>query len=1532
MTRSRKSILQVITFLPLIVMISASLVFLKQQADILIKNANLILAEQLQLRFHRAVTVGELRIKPIGRAVIKDIVVANGETFEQGKLISVGRVVVRYDWRELILRGRGADSVGVVEVIDPELLLIRQPDGTLNITELLKPPPGPKKPPFRGLVKVIGGKATFIDYAIRPGETPRPTNLHNVDAVIRASSLPVYRFTGTTRGAQGQFLKAAFDGTYNTDSKHASIKVDAEDTSAALLTLYAWKSKDAQVFAGKIDVDATITVRHTSGHYKTSISGKGVVKNAAARISMLRDPITGANGLVEIEDDVATIGLKGNYAGALVNAAGSLSFAKQPIVVNATIDSSAIDTRRLINSVTFLSALKQLSPSGLGKVHVKITGAFSDPIVTTDAYVPGAAIQGIPLSKIAVSSTYQNGIVTLKQTSLSVKGASVQLSGSVHTRRGAVLELQGRFANLDLALMPINDEFAAKGIADGAFTISGPASEPNVSLTTRASNGSIAGVPFGSVEGGVQISGAQARISNLVVSGVFGGLLRADGVISTSGALDVTASGESIDLKKLADRLDKPGYSGTSFFCGRISGSLTSPQIEGSVEAFNVKALDYTIDHAFAVLNMDRDRVVVSEAAVQVFPAEVRISGQATGLQTDQIFMAANASLRRADITRLLEMADRQVDVIGIINGDFAFSGIYRPWASDGDRKLTDAVASGSLQVTDGTAFGYPISTASMGLDYSDDVLSLLDASITGDGAGLIANGEINVVTRAVDGTFNLTGFALSRLQEAVGDYVILSGVASASGMVEGDWKNIRTATDVDIDGLVLNYEKFDRANVDFVYQDGKIASCSTVLERASQSMQLSATDFDTKTKCLASAKGEFANISIPDVLRIARASPYFSSPEAVAARAFDKIPKINGGRVNGAIELNGCFGHSDSKIPNGRIDLAATDVGIDIQQVQSVELHASARDGVVRLEQFLAISDDASLMAFGERAYEQGILEVEIAAENVQLSRLKAWMGSNAPEGTLSALFNIDGSILAPDIIGSVEVIKPGYGGFTFDSLRAGQIRVGPGRIEVPDVLLSAQGHQAAATASVPWDWLSMSVPKDEPIMAWAQLDQQSLSIMSVMLPVVDGAGTTGTLDAAWFQLGGTLLDPQLSGSLKISEGNVAINGFTNTFSGVEADLGFDEDRIVVNRLTASSSEGGRLYVVPDGYIALGIMGASEINLAVVADQLKVGEKNLFGLKEDVVTQIDAGLLVSGSLFEPTITDIQGADRAGGITVSNAKLAFQTGTAREQSSVAAKINPKLDISLNVGPDVVIAPPSMRLSVIGAGKLVGTLLEPVVPGIKLNVLSGNINLATARLRILGGGTINLAYSPPHPPSVSVNLQAAASVLAINNLRRQERYQITMQVTGQATDPRITLASNPPGLSREQMLAALGHVPGLFSSPESDLQNELSSVLTAAAATTLFAPIEDFFVQKFGFEQFSLHYSTSSPLSLYLSHRLVDKLYVSFYRRLSAALTGVQDVEYQVLLNYRINPNYQFSFGFDDQQTATFQIMYATAFR
>lgn len=1533
MNRSRRLLLFLITFAPVVVLVIMSVIYVTRQLDSLSRRANVIIAGELSRRFGREVRVGKAQVGILGTAVIEDIRIAKGKTFREGTLASARKVILLYDWRGMLFGGKGAASVREVIVVYPDVELVRRADGSFNITELLKPPPGPRRPPFIGKVRIIGGKALFLDYAVKPSERPTPIRLRNVTALIRAAKQPIYAFDGDAYGIPNQLIKADFRGRYFATSRRIEIFVDGRSVSTALLAQYALKSNKVQVLAGNTDTNIRLDARRVNQRYVVTVVGTAAVRNATVLLSLLRSPATGVNGRIVLSGNRAFANLRGSFAGAPVQVNGSISNYRNPIF-DVDLDSPSIDIGKLITSTTFLGALSQFTPSGRGPVQAKLTGGVSNLVVNATARVPRASIRGVPVQNVAISALYRANRIDISSIRFTTNGAKVQASGYVFTRPAAVLALRGAFSGVNLARVPVKMQFPVTGTVNGTFVLSGSAANPSVSIRARALKGSIAEVSFSSIEGDLGIVGSQVKVNDFKLLGAFGGSIKVSGVASAS-ALDLKVAVESVDIDPLALRFGVPGTAGTAFFDGRITGSLRSPRIEGALEVFGGRVEGYTIDHALVTFAGDRNKVSISEGIVQMFPAELRFSGEASGLSANRIVFSGKADVRRLEMTKLLELAQRKLDVSGTILGDFTFSGVYLPRARPGQPRFVDVVASGNLNLEDATAFGYPITRASAKLEYINNTLKLTDTSVTSDGTRLVLNGTLSSDTSVVDADFILTGFDLLRLHDKLGAYAVLTGTLGASGTVKGPLDNLTASIASKIDNLAVNYEKFDRAEAQLTYSDGKVKSYSVGLSRAGQSLQVSGTDFDPSTYCLASVNGSLTDISVPDVLDIVRASPFFSSENGKPIlQAMGKFPKLTSGRINGSFTLSGCLKSAEGhfKVPDGSLNLTATNIGVDVQQIQSVEVRATAKNGVVSLDTFQAISEDTSLVVSGPKALENGILHLEVRVDNARLSRLSPWLGPKTPDGTLSAVFNIDGAWDSPEIIGSLEVVKPGYGGFSLDRLRASTIEIKANRIEIPDILISAGNHQATASASIPWDWSSLSVPNDEPISISGDLGRQDLNLLSVFLPIIDTAKTTGSVTEAWFRLGGTLLDPQLAGSVKVAGGTIAIKDFTNTFTNVSVDLGFSGDRVVVNSMSAASSAGGSVHVVPGGYVSVGILGTSEANLRIVASGLKVGENNLLMLKEEVVTQIDAGLSVTGPSINPTVADLAIEGQRGGITLTHAKIAFQSVPNRSELSRPILLNPTFAVSIRIGQDVVISPPNLQLAVTGGGMLTGTLARPEVKRLDLNIVSGEISLATARLAVMQGGKITVSYLPPAAPDVQLDIQATASVFAINSLRQRQRYQITMRVTGQAAKPQINLTSNPPGLTREQMLAALGHVPALFTSAEAGLQSELASVLTAAATSTLFAPIENLFVQKLGFEQFTLEYSPIYPLSIYVSRPLFGNFYLAFYRQISTTAITAHDVLYQVVLSYRLKNAWQFSISADDQQTLIFQVGYAKAFQ
>lgn len=1533
MTRSRRLALMLITYLPVVVLMIAGTAYVRRELETIVRRANVLIAGELERRFEREVKVGSARVGTLGEAVLEDIRVAKGKTLSTGEMVSARKVVVYYDWRALI-SGKGAGSVSRVVVFDPNVLLVRRRDGTFNVSDLLKRPPVPKRPPFVGIVRIIGGKVTFFDYAVQPARTPVPLHVRDLTGTVDAAGYPLYKFDAAARGQQGEFATARVRGTYQSMSKRILIRIVAGGVSAPRLTPYVVKSNKVQVSGGIINTTASLDFRKVAGHYRVSVTGTGRVRNATVRVAMLSSPVTDVTGVVALARNRARLNLSAGFVSSRVTAMGSVTDFVNPRL-DLTLNSPGVDLRRLIASTTFLRSLSMFEPSGRGPAHARLAGTLDNLTVDASACVPRASIRGVRVQSVFVSVVYRPTAVEIRSLRAIADGTTFYARGRVALRPATTLDLSGRFEGLEVRRVPVKLPYAVTGRASGSFGITGTTSRPVISLEGQAVNGSIGRVAFSSVQGSLTMSGPTVEVSSLTVSGVFGGFVRAAGIVSGT-AFDLRVSADSIDVYSLASVLGKSGYGGTAFFDGRVFGNLKEPRVQGAIEVFGGQVDEYTIDHGVARFSADRGSVAVSEGLIQMYPAELRFSGDATGLNTGRVAFSGEAHVRRLETTKLLGLLKRELDVTGTLLGDFAFSGVYLPKARRGEQHFQDVAASGSVSLEDATAFGYPVTSASAKLEYAGDEFRLTEASAVSDGARLVANGSINTVSRTVDASFDLTGVHLSRFEEYFGDYFVLGGTAGISGRVSGPLDNVRGTVDGNVEGLVVNYEKFDSATAHLDYDNGRFESFKINIARAGQMLDLSGTGYDPETNCLTSAQGVLTDISVPDLLAIVRASPYFSSEEGKPiARSLDELPRLNSGRINGVFSLSGCFEspEGDLILPDGAINLSARNVGVDVQTVETIELVASAKSGVVSLDKFEVVAGEASIVASGERAYEDGEINLEVRADNLALSDLSPWLGPGTPLGTMSAVFDIFGAASAPEIVGSVEIIKPSYGGFTFDRLRASSVQIMANRIEIPNVILTAGAHQASASASVPWEWSEHPIPNDEPISVSADISGQDLSVLSVFVPLVDAAKTSGTIEEGSFHLAGTLLDPQMSGSLKVSDGTIALRDFTNTFTGVKADLVFTGDRIEVNTLSAFSSDGGSLHVVPGGYVAVGILGASEMNLAVVADRLVIGEKNLLGYRENVRTQVDAALSVTGPVANPTVADASVEGKLGGITLSHGKLAFVLTPKPETTlALALPINPALRVTLRLADDVEVSPPGMSMVVVGTGMLSGMLSAPRVD-LPLEIRSGEINLTTARLRVTPGGSIRITYEYPNEPVVTVNFQSTTSVFAVNSLGQRDRYRITMRVTGQASKPQISLTSEPPGLTQAQMLAALGHVPGLFTSAEAGLESELASVLTAVGTTALLAPIENIFIQKLGFEQFSLEFSPMYPLSIYVSRHLFGGFYIAFYQQLTGSFAGVgtADTLYEVVLSYRFKHLYQISVGANNQQTIVFQIGYGSAF-
>lgn len=1599
--RWQQLVLMLIYVAPALALLIWGAVYLRQQVNYVLGHADVIIAHELARRFNREVRVGKATVARPGVAVLEDVRVAAGKTLASGTILRAKRITVYYSWRELI-GGRGASAFSRVVVAGPRMLIVRRKNGTFNIQDLLKAPPGPPGPPFTGVVEVKNGVVTYEDYLASVAKPPAVVKLTDVSAYMDAAKQPRYAFRFEGTGAKGRVDYMQVAGIYDASVKSLAMDVNARGVSAPYLAEYLRVPGGVRFLGGALRVTIGANAEWSTGKLRLALRGTAKANGVSVSVPQVSRPFTNISGSVIFAGNSAAVDLTGALASSTLMVTGTVANFQKPRL-DLLVRAPSANFGELARIVRLPPQVAELGVAGTGPVTARVTGTSAQPIVEVTAQVPRVNYRQLAGRQVSIAAAYQKGQLSVKALRLQVQGASVEVAGTVTLAPQAILALRGRIGRIPISSLPLPDYLSASGTVTGTFTVAGPATSPAISISASVSSGSLQGVRFSSASVQLRIAGGTVRVSRAVIQGVGGGVVTARGTVSPQG-VDLNLTAEGVKLGVVGPALGVEDVAGVAYINGHLIGSLSSPAFSGSAEVFNGQYQDYAFDYASAAISATRQRVAVSSGVVRMYPSEIAFSGAVSGLGASRLPFRGSLHVDRMRVQRLLSLIGSDADVTGMLTGDISGSGVYRPNAGPRQPAFADVSASVDLRVEDSTAYGVPISTAVARATVAQNKLTVESVTVTSENAELGVTGTANIDSGQMNLNFALSGLELARLSSlstrpegldisqtvgAAEQFLVASGVLSANGTVTGTFSDPVISASGSVANPRVNYKPFDAATFSLTYANDVLSQFVAELVRGEQVVAISGSGYNPATNCVDSATATVASVSVPDLWDMFRSSPYVTSPAGEEIRnAMESAPRVDSGVVNARLSANGCL-----TTLNGTLNLTATNIGMGEQEVERIALDATAVNGVVTLDQLLATSGDTRILASGSPVYQDGQVHVDFAAQNLDLARLRPWLGPNIPSGVLDAEFRVDGPVESPHVIGSLEVLNPSYAGMKFDALRASTIEVTNNRIDISGVILAADGHQASAQGYLPWSWSGLTVPEDQPLELTASLNQQSLSILGLFISAVNAENTTGTLEAQ-VRVAGTLSAPQLSGSAQVTGGKVAFTGTDNTLTGVNVDMGFDGSRVVVNQFLASSSLGGTVRILPGSYVTVGNVDESRVELvaenasfavpkftnsftnitadllfngtSVVVNQLSANsslggsvrvvpggtvtigdletsqmdlrvelqnlvleERNLLGFQEAVVVQLMAGVSVTGSLASPLISGAAVGDAPAGVRISNSKISFLVPeNLPPRGELTFAINPRFSVPLVVGDNVVVSPPNMTMVVRGDGTLAGSLAQPDFSA-TLTITQGSIKLAAVRLNVEPGGRIFASYAPAE---VRVNLQATTTVLATNPLGERERYQVTVTVTGAATDLQISLSSSPPGLSREQMLAALGHIEGIFTTGEAGLQQELQKVLSSVGTAALFSPIESLFVERLGFEQFTLEYGLESPLALFFSRRLFGNFFMSAYQRLTSSFANVNDISYEVILSYRLKSNWRFSIGADSRNVTTIGVRYVNTFR
>lgn len=1507
--------------LPVLAVLIASVIYVMVQVRGVFAHLDVLLVEEVKRQTHgRAVEVGRVEASSLGYAVVHDLKIANGKSFNSGYFLDVDKIIVRYKWSDLIFgRVKPVQSVASVKLIGPKIFLERYKSGRLNIQDMITPRPGPPRPPFIGLVEITGGAFELRDWrAMTPGAKPAVTRIENLAGMFDASGAPEYIYNLSARGVDDKLLgQFTLSGSINNKTGLLSLDIQAKNAAARYWSSYFSRLPVVTVLSGRADVSLSATRHKDKRGQSWQYIGSAKLRNSSVKVTGIRGTVVDVNGRVDLARGRLGFDVSGRAAGSPITLTGTVAGLKSS-ALDLHIKSNQADFSRLVQAMQTRFSLGATKVSGKGPLDVSITGSSRNPVVSIRAKIPSAALKGYLASDIDLNAVYKQSVLELESIKARMLGGSVAAEGTISLADdGTKLALSGEASNVQMERLPAMAQANLKGSAAGRFALTGTFNSPALEADVKVSRGSLYNLAYSNASGRITITKENVRLENTAAA-VSDGVVRLSGDISSKG-INLRASAVGVDVAKLERPFGLTNYGGIVNFDGSLEGTFAAPTVKGSVEVFNGRYDEYEFDYARSHFTATPTSVELKDAIVRLPPAEITLQGRIDDIQSTAPMFDLGIDIADAQADRILSLLHLQGDVVGTVAGSAVVRG-----------RIPNVSANGTLTLTDGYVGGYPVSDAKAVFSYADKEFSLSELTAHSDDAILTASGTLDGNnTPAFD--FAVKDVSLTRLSRYVAPYAVFSGSIDVTGRVGGTMKQPVITAGVTSSGLTINTVKFDDLSAGLSWGNSVFTVSDLALSLAENQLSIPRISYDSANETLNVESASLTDFSYPSLYTLVVESPYIEQPGAGDLRAIiGRLSRPNTGTLTMNLSAAG-------KLKYLEVKLGLSAKGIDIGEIKNVQLDlaTTSRKGQIMLDSFLVDSDVISFSANGTLLSE-GQTNLEVDAYNVNLTALTP---ANAPAhltGTATARASIHGAIRSPDIEASVEMIEPTIYGISFDRLRASQITVGQNSIDISRVLLTKDDHSVSLYGMLPWNWTNFSVPPDKPIELHAVLERQTLGLLGVLTSVVTPDSVQPGAISANLDITGTVANPNMTGQFIVADGNFAIKNLENTFTNVQADFSFEQDIVRVNRLTGMSSEGGDFEVVPGGIVMLRNVlhpaanePVGDINLAVRLNNLVINESNLFGYQENVRGMLitdEAGISLTGSLMEPTI--------AGNVAITDASAALARNPVRPAPRAwAFGFNPRLDLNFSVLNDVWFRSQSLTALMHGDGHLSGSLAKPQVNA-ELQITRGTISLPTASMRITSG-TVTVDWSPSGEGArVAVAIRAQTSINAASPSGTQRRYNIIMDVHGPLDNlqpENVDLRSDPPGLSRTQILAALGHLEEFAGGGELALRTQLRDIFTAAVSPLFLNPLETGFMEALGLEEFSIEYGFEQPLAVFISRKLFDGFHISYWQIVTGEPNSLTGATYSFTLGYRLRDWLEIGYVSDSSRVTVLQVSYNRRF-
>ena len=556
------------------------------------------------------------------------------------------------------------------------------------------------------------------------------------------------------------------------------------------------------------------------------------------------------------------------------------------------------------------------------------------------------------------------------------------------------------------------------------------------------------------------------------------------------------------------------------------------------------------------------------------------------------------------------------------------------------------------------------------------------------------------------------------------------------------------------------------------------------------------------------------------------------------------------------------------------------------------------------------AFPDSLSATAVVRWLRDAGNWRGEVMSEALPVAPfLATGVGASGWTGLVSGRLTLSGSPSQP--VAEVDLEADDFG---WRDIKAERVELSghyaDGWFMVPKLTARRQNVQSTGSIRLPVQ-LALGVPPsipEQPIQGQVDIPAGDLQVLPLLVPQLQSAHGRFKLNA---KLSGTPRAIQLSGTGQIRDGVVRPIQRSEVFSGVNADLHFDEKRITLDTLYATQGRTGR--VTADGKVQLQHGKLDNYRFNVSLRDVAAAEEGLYAVLFDGDFVVSDGPRIGGEVL-PEV--------AGQAILKRGVVEFDFANQSEVEKRAATTEPlywtyrlQVEATNNLRWHTEGAVASADIEFDADLDLQQTADSLLIYG-EMKALRGTYWYLSNRFKI-DNATLTFDNQQGVDPLLDV---AAEAQVPSSDPKSTSPETITARITGRSSQPSISLTSSDPAADQKSILGALtvrgfraaDGAQGISTDPlDNYFTQKLNAQLSAGLSDFFAGAITDWELQR---ERGGL-LTGDGALVVGMGSQVTDKLAVRYQQRVpgtgaTTTIANRQDssdlLEQNVEAEFRVN--------------------------